>query len=224
MPASPRYGEDRHAKAVQSAVANTYYATMTGAAADARVRAQASYTIASVFSGGLATVALVANFKQAPIGVRVGALGAIVCWLVAAAVYLWAVGRGPSEVSVDFDKYPDEFVETALKAATADRTRIEKNTRWGRRIALLAAASTLAVIALALLLPTGARPRPVRVALPADARNLVLQVCPRLPAVPSAVVSVPAAPANTVEVVFDQATCGQRVRVLLPATLVTLDP
>jgi hypothetical protein len=167
-------------------VADAYYRKEIGAAATARTNSQSAYAIAAAVAAAVFAAGAFADLKTEPIGVQIVGAGALVAWLLAAALFMRAVAAPDLRISSEPREVTSEldFMRAALTNAKNETETINKRQTQARLVAAVASFLTLLAIALVLFLSPPDPSKDITVRLsPADQTRLTTLCGKRVPKV-----------------------------------------
>jgi hypothetical protein len=136
---------------VRESVVQSYYPHALSVADTARSRAQSGYGIASAIATGLVAAGALGKIGQQSLLVQILGLAAVVMWVVAALLFLWAVAA-PVGLVTQAQPNVSAFVGAALQLARQERDEIDRRQRFARWASTLAAFLTVMTVTVALLL------------------------------------------------------------------------
>jgi hypothetical protein len=167
--------------AVINAVVDSFYPDAVRVGSQARLRAQAAQSVATVFAAGVVASLTLTDIKhQLPV-VRIASCIAILGWVVAAFLYMRAVGRPvlPDSQLRGVDD-GDRLVQIVLDRAKAERDRVDKWQGGANLASVLALVMTALAFAGAAWLPDAKDMKPAAVTLAPDQQRLLPSGCSSL--------------------------------------------
>ena len=146
------------APAVKTAVVEAFYPAVLKEAEDARSRAQNGYAIAGAVAAAIVAAGVFGDIGKEQDLVQGLGVGALVLWLVAAVLFMWAVAARVDAPTSHDAVDADAFVTAVLDRANTEREKIESRIDSALSATVLAIVVTIAALILALttsVSPTG---------------------------------------------------------------------
>lgn len=171
--------EDGADEAVIVAVVGAYYSEAVRAGTAARLRAQAGQSVASVVAAGLVASLTVTELNEQDSLVAWGGVVAVILWVVAALLYMRAVGAAyvpDDEVTAVSD--PSDLVHVVLKRAKDERDAVDARQKHAARVAGAALIGTVLTFGAIVVLPNEG-PSPASVYLEGASATVIERDCGR---------------------------------------------
>jgi hypothetical protein len=127
-------------------VVKAYYPSVLASADAARARAKDAYTIASAVAAGIVAAGVFGDFANQTRGTKVFAVTALLGWLAAAALFIYAVGGSTKPKSGGEKADADSFVRAAINNASAERRTVSKRVSRAQAMTVFAILVTVAAI------------------------------------------------------------------------------
>jgi hypothetical protein len=173
----------------------------------ARARAQAAYGIASAIALGVVAGGLFAGLGARPTSVQIMAVAALAAWLIAAALFLYAVSA-PFRVDVEPQKSDDEFVRAVISGVRQERTRIDLWQRLAQGASAAAALATVVAFVGVLQTERVSSRKQGTILITSTAARRLLPVCGRTPEVLAGRIAVDSLEEQFVDIVLAPGVCG----------------
>ena len=141
--------QDRLIEAIIGPASEAYYSDRVRSSGAARVRAQAAQSATTVFFGGLVATFTATALAERPLEIRFAGFVAVVLWLSAGILYLWAVAA-PLHESTDSRhvKSRHELIVHVLKKADNEAKQVDTRQWWANLVVMLAMVATMACFGL----------------------------------------------------------------------------
>lgn len=199
---------------VRRAVVESYYPRLVAASDAARSRAQGAYAIASGIALALVAAGIFTKVSSAPAVVRWLTVAAVGAWLVAAYMFLRAVGPHGTRGELTETKNASEFVRYVLNAAKQERDEVDLRVHrayWPTFIAIALTIATVVAVA-----AVHAPRRASVVALSPAAQQAVQRLCPRAERLVRGRVATSALDSFWVTIRVSARECGHEVELRVP--------
>jgi len=208
-----------YAPEVRNSVVAAYYPRLTASPDTVRARAQAAYAIASTIAGGLVGASLLTN--PANVSDLVKLLGglALLVWLAAAGLYIFAVGSKVPDVMLKTVDDPNEFVHNIIEQTRKERKTIEWRLRCANTVAAAAAILTTLTFVFALENERGDQVDAI-VTVDAATTGHLATACGAHQSTLTGDVSLRSLNSQYVDIQLTQGSCARLVRVFVPRAAV----
>jgi hypothetical protein len=170
------------APAVKTAVVQAFYPGVLKQAEDARGRAQNGYAIAGAVAAAIVAAGVFGDIGKEQDFVQGLGVGALVLWLAAAVVFMWAVAAKVEVPTSEDAADADAFVTAVLDRAKTERETIESRIDWALGATVLAIVVTVVALILALTTSAAAKSVSGTLVLTKAGTTTVGQVCGGTPA------------------------------------------
>ncbi|MFI6637523.1 hypothetical protein ACIBI7_52310 [Nonomuraea fuscirosea] len=138
---------------VVDAISGAYYSERVRSGSSARTRAQTAQSTITLFAGGLVAALTFTALAGHPLVTRAAGVVAVVLWLGAAMMYVWAISLPVHQlVKIREATDVDDFVAKVLQRADIETEEIDKRQKWATRMAAAALAISALAFGLAVLL------------------------------------------------------------------------
>ncbi|MEA2633806.1 MAG: hypothetical protein QOH92_573 [Chloroflexota bacterium] len=131
-------------EAVPAAVVPEFYKGVVGWADAARAQALGANGIASAVAVALIGTAVLGKLELQPTWVRALGLAAVICWVVAAGLFVYAVAVPADLPPAGQVKGADAFVDAVLKRVKTERDQVRRRARVAILASAVAAVLTVA--------------------------------------------------------------------------------
>lgn len=138
------------APAVKTAIVDAYYPAALKKADDARGRAQNGYTIAGAVAAAIVAAGVFGDIGEEQDVVQGLGVAALVLWLAAAVLFMWAVAARVSLPTSQVADDADAFVTAVIDRAQSEQERIEDRINRALGATVLAIVVTLVALIMAL--------------------------------------------------------------------------
>jgi hypothetical protein len=139
---------------VQKTLVDAYYRRVVDAPEAARRRAQNGYAVTGATAAGVATVGAFSDLADQPVALQIVGPLALVAWLITAGLFMWAVAAPYEDQMANRTvSGPDQFQETVMANARAERDEIDGRQARARLAAIAAVVITVAAAVMTLALP-----------------------------------------------------------------------
>lgn len=194
---------------VRKTVVDAYYRKLLDAPEAARRRAQAAYAITAAVAAALVTAGAFAGLAREPLSVRILGPLALVAWLVAAGLYIRAVGTPYEDPKQqEAAKGVEAFLTEVLRVSASEYTAIGERQTKALWATLVAVVMTLIVAVFALFLPSTSTFKAGSLRLDPTARAELNDICTLdVDKVIEASINTVAAPGGIVQVKLPAGTC-----------------
>ncbi|MFI7613811.1 hypothetical protein ACIBP6_21535 [Nonomuraea terrae] len=146
--------EDRSAllDKVVDAVGDAYYSDRVRSGTSARTRAQTAQSTITLFAGGLVAALTFTALASHPLLTRIIGVTAVVLWLCAAMMYVWAISLPVNQlVKIRDATDVEDFVAKVLQKSDIETEEVDKRQRWATRTTAAALALSALTFGLAVL-------------------------------------------------------------------------
>ncbi|BBA98994.1 hypothetical protein RVR_5433 [Actinacidiphila reveromycinica] len=165
--------------ALFAVISEAYYGERVRSGSSARMRAQAAQSTLTLFAGGLVATFTYAGLDDRQVPAQVAGIAAVVFWLLAAVLYLYAVAApvkvlaGPQRV-----RSREALVEAVLQLTRDEADAVDGRQRWANRSSVAAMCATLLALGLGVLMEPQQETRAGTVAVEAGYRSQLSSLCP----------------------------------------------
>ena len=127
-------------------VVKAYYPSVLASADAARSRAKDAYTIASAVAAAIVAAGVFGDFANQTRGTKAFAVAALLGWLIAAALFIYAVGGSTKPKSSGEQPDASSFVRAAINNASEERRSVIKRVGRAQAMTVVAILVTVAAI------------------------------------------------------------------------------
>lgn len=194
-----------------TAVVDARFRRDVGAPEAARQRAQAGWVVVSAVSAALVSAGALGDLDQESTGLRLVGLAALLFWIAAAALFLWAVAVPAKQYDPPRVKGTAQVLKHILTSAKNERDVIDSRQWWARAASAVAVVLTAITLGILLFSPADESARKDVLLQPnAEARKDFARLCdvPEAPDRIPASLETKTAGDGTLEVKFPAGTCG----------------
>lgn len=162
---------------VADEVVKAYYPTVVSSGDAARTRAQTAYTIASAVATAIIAAGIFGGIEDQSTGVKVLAVMALVAWLVAAGLFMFAVAGQVTPPNSGEEPDGSAFVRAVIGNAHAERRAVAERSERAMGASVVAMAITLVAVLATWLTPAKSTKAHGAVALTPRGARQVAALC-----------------------------------------------
>jgi len=198
---------------VRKAVVDAYYPRALTVSDNARGRAQAAYGVASAIAAALVAAGVFGDLGERTTAVQVLGVAALVAWLIAAGLFLFALSA-PFYETPPPQEGAGAFVYSVLDAASRERRNVDQWSTRARWTSIAAGLLTVLAFGLAVFSDPPSKTREGRITLMAASTEAVADRCPRLSATFAGRLDKADLEKEFVSITPDGAVCGEEGAVI----------